>query len=158
MKNTLIDNLMRSTLFAHANYSEKQLLKAGETEKCAEQLIRRRRKSVRNFSGLFSVILVLPILAQAVATFFMSSVQGPLLLIGPFCLLALLQVPTLIELKMTLARLETLVAVWLMADRSDDESDTAPESSDLVNLIFSAQQPDMFTATSVSAELTASGS
>lgn len=133
MNQTQIQNLLHATLATDATYGEKQLLKAGQIAKCAIQVLERRRKAARRFHWIFISIMFIPMCVQVAALALAPSNTTSGFAFGQFSIFAILQIPTLIELRISQTRIETLIALWLL----NDTDETGADSSELAEHVFS---------------------
>lgn len=133
-----VDHMLISTLSQHAGgYAEKQQLKAGDLGTCAARVIRSRRKLLRLYHGLFLAFLLMPVIVQFAAwifspdrpTMWHSFVTG--------VLLAMTQLPMIFSLHVSLAKLETIVSIWLLSSTDDTDHKTDNADSQLAELIAS---------------------
>jgi len=132
---TQIQDLLHATLAAQATYSEKQLLKAGEITQCAEQVLQRRRRSVRIHGWVFLAIISIPIVIQVATVLFAPSIVTKGFAYGQFSIFALIQIPSLIELRISQTRIETLIALWLLAENHENDSLTTSLASQLFDAL-----------------------
>lgn len=127
--NTPAKHMLLTMISQHANYQEKQLVKSDELGKCAASIIKRLRRALRLYRYLFIAFLIFPGMIQMVTwvlspdrpTMWFSFVQGGL------C--AMSQLPGMVMQHVSLARFETIVAMWLYAQT--DETDDARVHSDM---------------------------
>ena len=133
-----VDHMLISTLSQHAGgYAEKQLLTAGDLGTCAARVIRTRRKLLRLYHALFLAFLLVPVIVQFAAwilspdrpTMWHSFVTG--------VLLAMTQLPMVLSLHVSLAKLETIVSVWLLSSTDDTDRETDNADIQLAELIAS---------------------
>ncbi|MBA4030003.1 MAG: hypothetical protein C0478_03780 [Planctomyces sp.] len=132
----LLDQLLQETLKPYATYSERQMLKAGQIGACASQILQRRQKAAQRSSWLFLGLLSLPVVVFALFTMSFNSI-APMSthFYVMFIFAALTQIPSLIDARFSQARLETLIAIWML---SDQNTSLEPEekSASLARLIF----------------------
>lgn len=126
-----MNRLLEEALAPYATYSEKQMLKAGQLGNCASQILQRRRRDAKRSGWLFLAFIVI----QLVAVILTSAGPTSSVLPGLYSIVALLQVPTLIELRLSQTRLETLIAMWLLSEH-DTQSEPGDETSSLAQLVF----------------------
>lgn len=125
------NRLLEEALAPYATYSEKQMLKAGQLGNCASQILQRRRRDVQRFGGLFLAVIVL----QLVTVILTSAGPTSSVITGLYSIVALLQVPTLMELRLSQTRLETLIAMWLLSEH-DTQLEPGDETGSLAQLLF----------------------
>ena len=130
------DRIMIATLSRHANYNEKQLLKSGEIAKCLQSVLRRRRKIVNWVRVGFIAFCVLPILIQTAEALFSSQTPSRNSF-GVIALFAIMQLPTLLDQRLVLSRLETIASIWLLDNSEDDEDRSEGEAAALEQLVLS---------------------
>lgn len=129
--------MLLSTLSQHAGYAEKQLIKTGDLRACASRVIKSRRKLLRLYHGLFLASLSFPVILQFAAwrlspdrpTMWPSFVTG--------CLIAMTQLPMLFLLHSSLAKVETIVSLWLLGNTDDTDPGTDNTGIQLAELIAS---------------------
>ncbi|MEZ6130116.1 MAG: hypothetical protein R3C59_15635 [Planctomycetaceae bacterium] len=127
---TPVDRMLYSTLSQHAGgYAEKQLIKAGDLGTCAARVIKSRRKLLRLYHALFLSFLLIPVIVQFAA--WMLSPDRPTMwhsfLTGG--MLAMTQLPVIFSQHVSLARLETVVSIWLL--RSTDDTHQGADNADV---------------------------
>ncbi|MEP3479113.1 MAG: hypothetical protein ABJZ55_07700 [Fuerstiella sp.] len=134
----LIDHMLISTLSQHAgSYPEKQLIKAGDLGTCAARVIKSRRRILRLCHALFLSSLLIPVIVQFSA--WMFSPDRPTMW-HPFeigGLIAMTQLPMIFSLHMSLAKLETIVSIWLVCSTDDRHQGTDHADAGLAELITS---------------------
>ena len=111
--------LLVAMLTQQADFETHQLLKADRVGDAADRVIETRRKRIRLQQILFMAFTGLPLLAHSLALAFFPSLylQDASVILAsvlPFSFLALMQVPGMIESRVSLARLETLLTLWLV--------------------------------------------
>lgn len=132
-----VDHMLLSTLSQHANYAEKQLIKAGDLGACATRVIQSRRKLLRFYNWLFLAILLTPVMLGLAQMIFDPDTP---VMWQPFqmsCLIAVMQLPTIISLQASLAKLETIVSLWLLSNTDDADQKADHADHQLVELIAS---------------------
>ncbi len=124
---TQVENLLTATLSPNADYKTKKLIKAGELGEAATTVLKTRRKSLTRQTLFFFAMIIVPVLLNLIESILrigQGSPGRPDLGLEMFCFLALMQVPAIIESKASLARLETVLAMWLLEDtESRNEAD-----------------------------------
>lgn len=132
---TQMNRLLEETLAPYATYSEKQMLKAGQLGVCASQILQRRRRDAQRFGWLFLAFICMPIALQLIAVIFTSAGHTSSVIPSMFSIVALLQIPTLMELRLSQTRLETLIAMWLLSDQ-DSQLEPGDDTGSLAKLVF----------------------
>ena len=123
------DRMLIATLSMYANFSEKRLLKNGELGECAANMVRRRRMFLRILWVVFFFSAYVPFGVQIVGKIFYSSASSPadafILTMG--VLASMGQLTILLEARVSLAKLEMMIAVWKLSkeETSDVDVETA---------------------------------
>lgn len=131
----LLDQLLQETLKPYANDSERQMLKAGQLGACASQILQRRRKTAQRSGWLFLVLVSLPAIFALFAMWFDSIDPMITVIYVMFIFGTLTHLSSLMDLRFSQARLETLIAIWMLSDQN-----TSPEpeenTASLARLVF----------------------
>lgn len=131
----LLDQLLQETLKPYATYSERQMLKAGELGACASQILQRRRKAAQRNGWLFMGLIGLPAVFALFTMRFDSTDPMISAIYVMFFFAAFTHIPTLMDVRFSQARLETLIAIWMLSDQN-----TSPEpeenTASLVRLLY----------------------
>ena len=135
--NSRFEKMFVAVLSQHANYAEKQLIRAGELGKCAASIIKRRRRTLWLLYGAFIGTLMIPPVFQTAGRIFSTpGGMSPNMVYGS-CLVAFTHLSGIISTQISRSRLETLASIWMLS--SDEDScqtmtDADAELSELMSL------------------------
>lgn len=99
-------------------------MKANRIGQCAAQIVKRRRTSVNRFRLVFIGLIFSPVILHVLIIFLISTPSMPALGFGMSSLAGLALIPTMIDLKASQSRLETLLTIWLLSN-DEEHSDRA---------------------------------
>lgn len=114
----MLQKLLHDELWECAEYHEKQLLNRGNLTTAARNLVPQHRKAVVrthvSFIALLFLVIVAYIAVLVVARWNGTLAESSGFNLSLFSLLALLNVPVMVDQRARLTRLETLLTLWLL--------------------------------------------
>ncbi len=111
-----IETLLRVVLAQNADYNTKQLLKSGDFAQAAVQAIRQKRKSLVRLRLFMFSFLLMPVVLDLVARVVFDVQEPGGAQYGFFAMLALMQIPQMVDQRASVTRLETLLSMWLLTE------------------------------------------
>ncbi len=125
---TSAEHMLLGAMAQHANYKERRLIKAGRLGECATTLIRRRRKLLTIHYGLFMTFIAL----QVIVILFSTDRSDMFKILAPTNMAAMTQLPVIILTHISLSKLETIAALWLLSNPDHPATDTHVPLVDLI--------------------------
>lgn len=121
-----IQAMLHAALWRCADYQERQWLKSGDLTAAARSILQRNRKAIVRHKAAFIALLLAPLVINGVlivvARWNGASDGRPGIELGLIALVALVQLPALLDHRAVLTRLETLLTLWLLHGAPDSRS------------------------------------